>query len=432
MLFDSSAVKFLISFLAYHAGMIFFHISLYELSFRLLKYAHQTAGSRTISKSIQQIIRRNLPQQVKDRSGGFEKYLENHVANSKISANAVIANDPQRMLKNMAIVVASAHCSSARGIIILCYNYAFPLFAREFDVKKVIEKYHLVLEPSWSGYCTEELLCYTLWRPATVFVEAYEPRDKRFIEGIDSGLKTVPLSANWWVDHRIFSPDHSVEKDLDFIMVASWANFKRHHRFFKVLRDLRRRGHRLQGACVGYPGGLTLDDIRMRAEWYGVSDQITFYEFISQIEIAHLMNRAKVNIVWSRREGVNRVIIEGMFCNVPCIIPDGFNYGYRYPYVNEETGRWSDDLRLASDLLEMTQNRWPGSPSNWVHRHMTPQHAGVTLRQSIARHCEQSGEPMPGRIALKINGLHGQEYWEPDDVGEFAADYSYLKRLLTS
>ena len=430
MVFDSRVAKFLIASLAFTMGIVLLKLNRIAGAFRCLKNAHQVDGSRNISARTERVVRLNLPSTDEACPARFEAILIDHVANAHRGANAIIAKNPDRMLKGMAIVVASAFSGRARGVIILCYNYGFPLFAREYDIRRVLEKYHLVLEPSWSGFCTEDILSYCLWDPSSVFVQAYEPKDRQFIEGIGIGLKAVPLSANWWVDHRVFSPDKSVEKDLDFIMVASWANFKRHHRFFSALRMLRHRGHRLKGVCVGYPAGLTLADIKQRAEWYGVRDQITFYESISQLEIARLMNRAKVNAVWSRREGVNRVIIEGMFCNIPCLIPDGFNYGYRYPYINSETGRWSQDATLARDLLDMSRGAWHGAPSNWVRENMTPQHAARILHEAIGKHCEELGEPEPEPIVPKTNGLDGQEYWTPTDEVRFAADYSFLRSLL--
>jgi glycosyltransferase involved in cell wall biosynthesis len=432
MQFDWYATRFLIAGVFCGIGLLCLHLNLSRWTFTFLKHAHQLDGGKMLSRKVERIIRDNLPGQSGAQSSPLQAYLEDHVSTAHKQANEAIASDPRRMLKSMAIVVASAHSRTARGVIILCYNYAFPLFAQAFDLKRVIEKYHIVLEPSWSGYCTEDILCYALPGSRAVFVQAYEPRDRNFIEAIDGSLRTLSVSANWWVDHRIFCPDERVEKDLDFIMVASWANFKRHHQFFRALRTLRLRGHHLRGVCVGYPAGLTMNDIRTRAEWYGVDDQIMFREFISQEEIAHLMNRAKVNVVWSRREGVNRVIIEGMFCDVPCLIPQGFNYGYRYPYINSETGRWSTDTTLATDLLAMVRSKWPGSPSRWVRANMTPQHAAKVVHQGIAEYCRQNRESCPEEVVPKTNGLHGQQYWDTTQESRFAADYSYLETLLNS
>ena len=62
-------------------------------------------------------------------------------------------------------------------------------------------------------------------------MEAYEPRDARVIHQVGGNLVVVPLSTNWWVDHRIFRPLGN-PKDIDLVMVASWASFKRHAQFF--------------------------------------------------------------------------------------------------------------------------------------------------------------------------------------------------------
>ena len=91
-------------------------------------------------------------------------------------------------------------------------------------------------------------------------------------------------------------------------------------------------------ALAGYPGEYTQDEILQQARYYGVAEQIEMYERLSPEEVNLLYNRAKVNLLWSRKEGFNRAIIEGMLAGVPCIIRDQFNYGYHYSYINPQTG----------------------------------------------------------------------------------------------
>jgi len=209
-------------------------------------------------------------------------------------------------------------------------------------------------------------------------------------------------------------------------MVASWADFKRHHRFFAALRSLKRRGKVLSGACLGYSVDRSRREIEELAEWYGVSGQVQFVENVPQTEVAKYLRRAKVNVIWSRREGVNRAIIEGMFCDVPCLLPEGFNYGFHYPYVNEKTGRWATDATLPNVLREMTERPWPYSPRAWVDQHITPQVATRLIEEAI------NGTPgcETGPLAVKVNGLHGMEYWDPADEHRFAADYEFLRSMI--
>src|SRR5262249_27967994 len=161
---------------------------------------------------------------------------------------------------------------------------------------------------------------------------AYEPRDEKFIQSLGSNLISVPVSNNWWVDHRIFRPLPSVTKDIDVIMVAGWARFKRHHAFFHGLKRLRKKGIVLKVVLVRYPMGQTKDDVCEAAAYYGITDQLEIHESISAEQVNYHFNRAKVSVLWSRREGWNRALIEGMLAGVPCILRQGHNYGFSYPY----------------------------------------------------------------------------------------------------
>jgi glycosyltransferase involved in cell wall biosynthesis len=397
-------------------------------SFRLMSYVHRTSRVQSLTARIERMMQARFSPT--DGKADFDSYMRQHINSSHHRAPANLVNNPEKMLKNQAIVLASAFESDARGVLLLKYNYAFPLLVSQYDFRRILEKYHIVLEPSWSGYCTEDILALSLFRPANIFVQTGEPRDERYLKALNANFTSVPIAANWWVDHRVIRVAPQTEKDLDYLLIASWADFKRHHRVFAAISSLRKKGHALKGACLGYPSGRTMEDIRARAAYYGVDDLIEFHQRVPHDVVSHYLNRAKVNVLWSRREGFNRVIIEGMFCDTPCLIPENFNYGYRYPYINEQTGRWSNDHQLENDLLEMATKPWPYSPSSWVKTHMTPQHAVVELERSIGRYCAHVGESPPTNLVAKINKLGAMHYWDPADYARFERDYDFVRRCL--
>jgi len=259
-----------------------------------------------------------------------------------------------------------------------------------------------------------------------VFVQAYEPRDEEFIRSLGSNLMAVPVSNNWWVDHRIFKPLPNVTKDVDVIMVAGWANFKRHYSFFRGLRELRSRGVRLRVVLIGYPMGKTRETICKEAQCYGISDQLEIYESIGTEEVNYHFNRAKVNVIWSRREGANRAIIEGLFAGIPCILRKGFNYGYHYPYINDSTGCYSSEKDLSEKLLWMIDNYQNFSPREWVAKHMSCEKATIMLSESIKIVAVKLGERWTENLVVKVNGLHGMQYWNTDDSQKYNADYNFL------
>ena len=328
---------------------------------------------------------------------------------------------PEALLGPVVMVVKSA-TDEEKGVLVLAYSYVFPLLGQLFDLERIVRRYHLVLEPSWSGYCNPDVLCYR-GVDERVFVQAYEPRDREFIEVLQSNLVAVPISANWWIDHRVFAPMPAVSKDLDVIMIAGWASYKRHAQFFAALRTLRRRGIRLKVALVGYSLGLTVADLQATAAAHHVDDQIEWYEGVSQSDVNLLLNRSKVSVIWSRKEGVNRAIIEGMFAGVPCILRDGFNYGYRYPYINDATGRFAAEDELPDALVWMVDNYQQFDPRSWVMEQMSCQLATAILERTIRDHAPG---PWTTPMAVKISGLHGMQYWDADDAARFASDYEFL------
>src|SRR5207344_1058889 len=103
----------------------------------------------------------------------------------------------------------------------------------------------------------------------------------------------------------------------------------------------------LKTVLVGYRYDRTREDIEGLAAHFGIKDQIETYERISQTEVSALLARSKVHVLWSRRECANRAIIEAMMADVPVIVRDGLTFGYRYPYINEQTGRFVPEARLA-------------------------------------------------------------------------------------
>jgi len=352
----------------------------------------------------------------------YEEYIERL---SPTANTRRFFEEPERILRSRLLVLKSPK-PNEKGVIVVDYSFALPILLRFFDVNKIATKYYLVLEPSWSGYCDLDLLCYAKY-DFPVFVQAFEPRDAAFIEYTRSNLIAVPTSTNWWVDHRVMKPCPGVSKDVDAIMVASWARFKRHHQIFLALGRLRRRGIGLKVVLVGYPTDCTRDDIFRLARYFDVDKQLELYEWLSPEQVNQHLNRAKVNLVWSRKEGVNRAIIEGMFAGVPCILREGFNYGYDYPYINGKTGCFSAEDDLPDRLCWMIENYQLFSPRDWASENMSCQQATKIIRDAIRRKALETGEVWTEDLAVKVCHLNTMRYWDGADMLKYNADYLYLQ-----
>jgi len=393
-------------------------------AFKLLMRTHSGNFSDSLDRRIEDELRDATAREGRGESTGLSAAYDQVIG----TAVATFQGDPTRLVGSR-LLVAKPWCPGERGVLYVDYSYVFPALAGLFDLRAIADRYHLVLEPSWSDVCTPEILLYSrLDRP--VFVETIEPRDHRMLATLDTNLTTVPVAANYWVDYRDIEPLREKRRDIDVIMVAAWAGIKRHWRFFKTLAALRRRGHRLRVALIGYRYDKTIDDIRGQANYFGIGDQVELFERLSQRDVSALLSRSKVHVLWSRRECANRAIVEAMLADVPVIVRSGLTFGFPYPYINDQTGRFVEERALGDAILEMLDQRHSYAPRQWVLEHMTCQKATAVVEAAIRAVAARAGEPWTTGIVVRTSTLDTQQYWDPADRARFADDYRFLEACI--
>jgi glycosyltransferase involved in cell wall biosynthesis len=424
--FDSTAAGILTATTALLLAAVFGLIGRNRRALELLTKAHRSTRFRPLRATVERILRRPpalgsaIARRVDD---AYDSYLRG------LSTDAPHLR-PEKLIGTRMMVVKSP-APGERGVLVIDYTYTFPLVARYFDLKALCEKYYLVLEPSWIGFCTPEILPYSrLAEP--VFVETNEPPDIEFLQRISPTFVHVHTQGNCWVDHRVFRPVEGVTKDVDVSMVSAWADYKRHAGVFRALKTLRERGVRLRTLLIGYPGDgtLTRDDIHRQARFFGVADQIEIQQNLEIEKVAAELSRSKVHVLWSRREGFNRAIIEAMLAGVPGILRAGHNYGQHYPYINPRTGQFADERTLPDVLLQMSQRYTEYDPRAWVMENMTPQIATQRLNDAIKRVALARGEAWSTDIVVRTVQLKRAPYWNLADATRFEGDYAYLRLLV--
>jgi glycosyltransferase involved in cell wall biosynthesis len=357
------------------------------------------------------------------RKNAWKNYYQSYYASyNNFKPSQKFIDDPARFLTNMAIVLKSPS-ETEKGVLLIAYNYAFPTFSLLFDTKEVLKKYHLVLEPSTARFFMSDILMFK-GLSEKVYIQAGEPRDAQLLKRISTNLHPLPIAANWWINSNIFKPNPEVIKDIDIIMVSSWLKLKRHNLLFKALSQLKQRGQMLRCALVGYPIDMTKEDIITLAKKHGVLEQIELHEWLSQEEIALLYQRSKLNLLLSKREGFNRSIIEGFHCDIPCLLREGFNFGYKYDYMNNQTGGYYKDNYLADIINSTISNIDSYKPQQWLYDNgMTAQAATLIMEEEIYGKISNT-------IVSKVSGLDGMTYWNNSDVNKFEPDYEYLMTLI--
>lgn len=300
-----------------------------------------------------------------------------------------------------------------KGVALVMFNDAFEKLRYQFDIARLLEDYYLVLEPSCSGYCIPEILQFIRYQDSPVIVQSSEYRDFDFLNRLQANFIPVEYGASDWNDDRVFI-DLEMEKIYDCCYVAMWNDVKRHHALFRAVAKIGDPNYKV--ALAGASWNLSTQDIRDLAAYYGVEDNIVILEGYRHPRIREVYNQSKVQVLMSIREGSNKTIFEGFFCNVPGILLAN-NLGVNKSYINEETGKLVDERDLAKTLIWFREHYREFKPRRWAMDNISCKVTTAKLEKLLAETARSRGEKWTTPIAIKVNrGSYPREY---DTGGEF-------------
>lgn len=338
-------------------------------------------------------------------------------------------DDPSLMINGIVQVLKSPS-DNEKGAIILNYSYYFVLFLKLYDINKIIKKYNIILEPSWAGYCDLSILAYSLL-DVPIFVQVYEDRDKKFLRDLGRNIVPIDVGPSWFVNHKKFVPPLSeAKRNIDIVMVAGWAKFKRHNSFFKSLSGLLKQGYDISVVLVGYPVDMNKEQIKELANYYGVLNCLTIYEWIDPEEVAEIYKKSKINILWSKFEGNNRAIIEGMFCDTPVILREGHNYAQVYDFINSKTGCFASEKNFHEVVIHMLRRLNCYAPRTYVMEKRNCILATKIMSNVLREQEERDGHCWTNDLKVKVNELHGMKYLDTSDELLFKYDHDLIKNYI--
>lgn len=327
------------------------------------------------------------------------------------------------------LIILSPPDENQKGVMLIKFTRYFPSLPMVFDMERLGKDYVLVLEPSGAGYFDECLLCL-LAEKIVIVVQASEPVDQDFLQKINSNFFIADLGANCWVDPRRFYSIDGVKKEFDMAVVSIWADFKRHYRLFEALSQSKSKNTR-KIALIGKPYPLSIERIKEIAYYYSVGNLIHYFENITQDQVNSILNKSKIHILLSKKEGFNKATIEAMYANIPSFLIEGHNFGYTYPFINEQTGGFIKDSELPQfiDNLDNMLNYNDFSPREWVMQNMSPQLSTQKLIDTLSNVEKERGVMINKVLRVKVNNPNC-DYYDNDTWRELAVYYRDLKQYL--
>ncbi len=314
-----------------------------------------------------------------------------------------------------------------RGVLLLQYTHVFGRFLVNYDVRKLSQRFSIVLEPSWLPYPDPYWAMFSC-RETPVVSELMNEAAAEALHRSELPLIPLSLGAQDWINPDDFRPMPGVKKDYDLVMIASFAPFKRHYVVFEAMRRLRPR--RLRLALVGGTWQRTRAEMDAEIRSYGLQDDVDVYQGLSAAQINDLLNRSKYNVLFSKVEGGNRALMEGFAAGTPCIVYKHI-FGPRHADINEHTGYLADDHELVSLLPQALEQYEKFRAREWFVEHTGCYNATRKLNAVLQEEAQRRSENWTSDIVCKVN-RNDLVYRDPSDAARMKPGWDELQEALTT
>jgi glycosyltransferase involved in cell wall biosynthesis len=281
--------------------------------------------------------------------------VRDQAAFSRALWTAALTRAPQEspVLLKKAVLLKPKLSDEEPGVIFIAFEHQWAQLLRLPEMEQLAKDYTLVVSPTWSApHSPLNVVFPTLW-PQPVHCLISHEDDLQALPRLSANYRMISLLASSWVNEESFTPRAKDDRDVDLVMVANFARFKRHVRFFQALREMPRHPRIL---LIGQPDGRRdANDVLREAVAFGVRDRFELRTCMPHAEVLESLARAKASVVLSLREGSCVAVAESLFADTPAGLMEGAHIGSSR-FINEQTGRFLREGHLAEDLMSLIES----------------------------------------------------------------------------
>jgi len=253
-------------------------------------------------------------------------------------------------------------------------------------------KFYLIERRGWRGLNESQYADIKLVEDLSFWDETME----RFPDSI-----CLDIGPADFVDTDAFRP-LGIKKDYDGIQVSHWTNFKRPEMFVRAAgmlpgRNFVKLGHFVEG---GSGSECELRDSNMSlAREVGANVDFPYAKavdnnsFPSSKEAMNIyINRARIGILTTKVEGINRFKMECLAAGVPVLVPADVSYPTK-KHITEETGELFEPTPegLAKTIEWVLTNLDRYNPRGYIER-TTGKHIALgKLKSALETICTRNG-----------------------------------------
>lgn len=344
------------------------------------------------------------------------------VGRSADATRARFAAQSQRSFLHANVLVLKPRISEReRGVLLLKYTEILNGLPVLFDVPRIQERYHLVLEPSFSGHLQQ----FTRFFDAAASLVMVQTARSRDGEGFNRrGFLSIDLCNGDWVDETAFQPVDDVGPQFDFAFIGNPIPFKRHAFLFDSL------AHHWHGPLrfallMSRWIGSGEDSLRAMLESHGVADCAEIFVDVGQRQVNEVFNASRCHVRCSIGGGADKASFEALFAGIPAIVPDDPGGFPTRRFPRELVRAYATGRDLVARVAECR------SDVNRLHIATVARHlsgsltATRRLSEAMREAAVALGEEWTMDLLPKVNRIHAC-YRSPESIELCDREYGYL------
>lgn len=271
--------------------------------------------------------------------------------------------DPESRRITKGIILKPYVSPREKGVVYVSFENQMARMALASDLATFASRYTLVTAPSWCPPHSVYTYLFPLVYPDTIHSGISNTRDLVLFPRISRKYRMVPLYASNWVDPRELKPVPQAEKNIDIFMLANFAKYKRHHAFFRALRDVPPH-FRVVLNGQSEPGR-SRETILNEAGAFGVRDRFVLRENVSDQELHDNLVHAKTTVILSMREGSCVAVVEAMMANTPVGMLHDAEIGSKV-FITPQSGKLLQHDDLGQQLTAFVTASDTYQPREWA------------------------------------------------------------------
>jgi glycosyltransferase involved in cell wall biosynthesis len=327
-----------------------------------------------------------------------------------------------------SILLKPAVDQCERGVLLVSFESQLEELLRSAAFEEVEQRYLIAFLPTWQPAHSRALFLLAARARLPYVVMPASQADLALPNVLGKLCCTVPLQASNWSSASDFARSASIDRDIDILMVANFAGYKRHWRLFEGLTQL---SQPLRVVLAGTPWeGRHAVDLLREARAFGVTMPIEIVSNPSNPEIASLMRRARLLCALSHKEGSYIAVAEALLAGTPVAMFRDAVIGSKI-FINDKTGILLERGRsLGPQLLSALRVADSLDPRDWAARTISAEASGPLLNSALQRVARSHGERWSMDIAAFACRRFTFLYRDPASLVRLQPDYARLRDQL--